>query len=88
MQTLLRPLVAPAAYWRTLLLVPSVGLLVDTVFQDRLAVLLSTLACAFIFRGYERRRWIHAPAEFLSGDVILRLGLVFVVTSVAQLTGA
>ena len=88
MQTLLRPLVAPIAYWRTLLLVPSVGLLVDTVSQDRLAVLLSTLACAFIFRRYERRRWIHTPAEWLNGDVIFRLGLVFVVTSLAQLTGA
>ena len=85
MQTLLRPLIAPIAYWRTLLLVPAVGLFIDTVFHDRLAVLLSTLACAFIFRSYERRRWIHAPAELLSGDVILRLGLVFVVTSLAQL---
>jgi hypothetical protein len=75
-----RSLLAPLHYWRTILLVLMVGLLVATIFRDAAAVLLSTLACAFAFSAYERRRWIVMSTETRAGEIFLRVGFAFAAT--------
>lgn len=79
---LMRSLCAPFRYWRTGLLVLIVGSLVATIFRDAIAVLLCTLASAFVFSRYERRRWISMPTELLAGDVVLRLAFALAATYV------
>ena len=82
MQNLLRrSLFAPLQYWRTMGLVLIVAFAVTSVFRDVLAVLLSTLACAFVFRPYEQRRWIAIFMEASVGYIVLRLILAFAATS-------
>ena len=66
----------PLYYWRTILLTSSVALAVAAIFHDALAVMLSTLACAFVFMEYERRRWISVSVHFQMGDILFRVGLV------------
>jgi hypothetical protein len=80
MQTLRHPRFAPLNYWRTILLVVIVGFVVAVAFADQLAVLLSTLAAAFAFSAYERRRWISEPAHQRLGDAVLRLSLAMSVS--------
>jgi hypothetical protein len=80
MQILRRPLFVSLHYWRTILLVSSVGLIVAQAFHDEVAVLLCTLACAFVFTGYERRRWITVSPHFQMGDILLRLSLALSLT--------
>jgi hypothetical protein len=75
-----RALLLPFHYWRTILLVLIVGMLVATIFQDATAVLFSTFACAFAFNSYERRRWIVMPTDARAGDIVLRLSLALAVT--------
>lgn len=70
-----RSLFAPLFYWRTILLVFIVGLLVTTLFRDATAILLTTLGCAFVFSAYERRRWIVMPADLQAGDILVRVSL-------------
>jgi hypothetical protein len=69
-----RSLGAPLHYWRTIFLVLFVGVLVAAIFRDAIAVLLSTLASAFVFSAYERRRWIVVPAETRAQEIFLRVG--------------
>lgn len=75
-----RSLLAPVFYWRTVLLVMIVGLMVTTLIRDMVAVLLSSVACAFVFSSYERRRWVVMPTELQAGDVVARLAIAFVAT--------
>jgi len=77
-----RTLFAPLHYWRTVLLVPIVGLSIAILFRDATAVLFSTLACAFVFSGYERRRWIVVPPQVRVVAMVLRLSFAFAVTYV------
>lgn len=81
MQTVLRrSMVVPLHYWRTVLLVLCAGFTVSAALHDATAVLLSTIACAFVFGGYERRRWIIVPTELIATDVFVRIALAFGVT--------
>ncbi|HKE95443.1 MAG TPA: hypothetical protein VKB34_14110 [Povalibacter sp.] len=80
MQILRRSLIAPLHYWRTILLVSCVGFFVTEMFRDELAVMLCTTVCAFVFAGYERRRWISVSSDFHMGDVLMRLSLALAVT--------
>jgi hypothetical protein len=81
MQKILRrPLFVPLHYWRTILLVSCVGLFMAAAFRDEIAVMLCTLASAFAFTGYERRRWVSVSPHFLMGDILLRLSLALSVT--------
>jgi hypothetical protein len=80
MQLLRRPLFVPLHYWRTILLASSVGLFVAETFPDEVAVMLCTLASAFAFTGYERRRWISVSPHFQMGDILLRLSLALSLT--------
>jgi uncharacterized membrane-anchored protein len=75
-------LFSPLQYWRTILLVLTVGFLIATLFRDAIAVLLSTLVCAFVFSAYERRRWIVMPSELQAADIALRVALAFAFTYV------
>jgi uncharacterized membrane-anchored protein len=75
MQILRRSLFVPLHYWRTILLVSCVGLFVAEAFRDEVAVMLCTLACAFVFTDHERRRWISVSPHFQMGDILLRLSL-------------
>ncbi len=75
-----RSLFAPIHYWRTILLVLIVGVSMSALFRDAIAMLLSTLASAFVFSAYERRRWIVMPTELWAADIVFRLGLAFAVT--------
>jgi uncharacterized membrane-anchored protein len=75
MQILRRSLFVPLHYWRTILLVSCVGLFVAQTFRDEFAVLLCTLACAFVFTDYERRRWLSMSSHFHMGDILLRVSL-------------
>jgi hypothetical protein len=79
---LLRSLIAPLHYWRTILLVMFVGVLVSNLFGDALVLLLSTLVSAFVFSAYEHRRWIVMPADLRAGDFVVRLGLALAATYV------
>lgn len=78
MQILRHSLFAPLHYWRTIVLVWCVGLIVSLCGDD-VAVLLCTLASSFAFFGYERRRWISVSSHYQLGDVILRLSLAMLV---------
>ncbi len=75
-----RSLCAALGYWRTILLVLSVGSVVAALFRDAIAVLLATLACAFVFSAYEHRRWISMPPDLLVGGITLRLTFAFAST--------
>ena len=75
-----RPLFVPLHYWRTILLASCVGMLVAGAFRDEVAVMLCTLACAFVFMDYERRRWISVSSHFQMGDILFRLGLALSLT--------
>ena len=82
MQSVLRrSLFAPLHYWRTLALVLIVALAVTRIFQDVIAVLLSSVACAFVFRHHENRRWLVMSTEGLIGDIALRLLVAFTTAS-------
>lgn len=80
MQTLRRPLLAPLYYWRTLILVLCVGLFLAEMFRDQIVLMLGTLACAFVFSGYEHRRWLCMTLHFRMGDILLRVILALSVT--------
>jgi uncharacterized membrane-anchored protein len=80
MQSLRRSLFVPLHYWRTILLVSSVGLFMAAAFRDEAAVMLCTIACAFVFTDYERRRWIHVSPHYQMGDILLRLSLALSLT--------
>ena len=71
-----RLLFVPLYYWRTILLASCAAIAVAAVFRDPLVLMLSTLACAFVFMGYEHRRWISVSAHFLMGDILFRVCLV------------
>ena len=75
MQILFRPLFVPQHYWRTLLLVSCAGLLAAEVFRNDVVVLCCTVACAFVFIRYERRRWLSVSSRFQMGDILLRLSV-------------
>ena len=70
----------PHHYWRTILLASSVALLVAVVFHNPFALLLCTLAAAFVFIDYERRRWLSVSPQFRMGDVLFRISLVLLLT--------
>jgi uncharacterized membrane-anchored protein len=82
MQTLRYSRFAPLNYWRTIVLVMVVGFVIAAAFADQLAVLLGTLAAAFAFSAYERRRWISVSAQQRLGDAVLRLSLAMAVSYV------
>jgi hypothetical protein len=80
--TLVRVLLAPTHYWRTLALMAMVGFAIDAISQNVVAVGLSTMACAFVFRSYETRRWLSMATELHAGDIFVRALMAFVTTSV------
>ena len=84
MQAELRSLlVAPFTLWRTMLLVFVTGLLVARISQDATAVLLISMACAFVLSGFERRRWIvismQTHAADFAGRVIIALLFTYLI---------
>lgn len=80
MHALRRPLSASLYYWRTLLLVSCVGFALAATFRDEIVLMLGTLACTFVFSGYEHRRWLSVPPHFRMGDILLRVALALCVT--------
>jgi uncharacterized membrane-anchored protein len=82
MHLLRLPLFVPQHYWRSILLVSTVGLLVAATFRNEVAVMLCSLACAFVFMDYERRRWISVSSHFHTGDILFRLCLALTSTYV------
>jgi hypothetical protein len=75
---LLRSLSAPLRLWRTTLLMILAGYAVARLSGDALAVLCTTIACAFVFSAFERREWITMPAHVRLGDVVARISLAFI----------
>ena len=71
--TELRSLLSPLWLWRTMLLVFIVGSLIARLSGDATAVLLISLACAFVPRKFERRRWIEMPMETQAADLMARI---------------
>lgn len=73
-----RWLSSPFRLWRTILLVFGAGLVVARLSGDGLAILCTTIACAFLLSGFERREWIEMPLDRQMGDVLARLSLAFI----------
>ena len=78
-----RSLVAPFTLWRTMLLVFVAGLFVARISQDATAVLLISMACAFVLSGFERRRWIvmsmQTHAADFAGRIIIALFCTYLI---------
>jgi hypothetical protein len=75
-----RSLMAPLLLWRTMLLVFVVGSLVARLSGDATAVLLIAMACAFLLRNFERRRWIEMTVETHAGDIVARIFIALFMT--------
>ncbi|HMN43013.1 MAG TPA: hypothetical protein PKE27_00430 [Povalibacter sp.] len=73
---------APFRLWRTIVLVFIAGFAVAKVSGDGVAILCTTIACAFLLSGFERREWIEMPLDRQMGDVLSRVCLALFVTFV------
>jgi len=79
---ILRWVLSPLRLWRTIFLMFGVGFAIASFSGDPFAVLCTTSACAFAFSGFERREWIEMPTHLQAGDILARISLVFIATSI------
>lgn len=79
---ILRWVLSPLRLWRTIFLMLGVGFAIASFSGDPLAVFCTTSACAFAFSGSERREWIEMPTDLQAGDILVRISLVFIATSI------
>ena len=79
---ILRWVFSPLRLWRTILLMFGVGSALASFSDDPFAILCTTSVCAFAFTAVERREWIEMPTHLRAGDILARISLVLITTSI------